>query len=173
MAAMIRSRRWLILLVALILLFVAGDYFLRFQVILPGFAELEQQEAAKDIARCKNAIEREILHVEKISTDWAVWDDLYQYADDGNAAFVESNFQWQTLAATGIHLMYVINTEGKIVYRGAINPSTMKMVDIRQLPSTTFPAPVIISCDSPAMPTVFRESSSPIPVLCSLPRTGF
>ena len=140
MAAPIRSRRWLILLVALILLFVAGDYFLRFRVILPGFAELEQQEAAKDIARCKNAIEREILHVEKMSTDWAIWDDLYQFVDDGNAAFVASNFQWETLAATGIHLMYVINTEGKVVYRGAINPSTMKMVDLRQLPSTIFPA---------------------------------
>jgi PAS domain S-box-containing protein len=129
----------LILLVALILLFVAGDYFLRFQVILPGFAELEQQEAAKDIARCKNAIERETLHIEKISTDWAVWDDLYEYVDDGNAAFVESNFQWETLAATGIHLMYVINSEGKIVYKGAIDPSTMKMVDMRQLPSTALP----------------------------------
>lgn len=140
MTITIRSRWWLIILVVLIPLFVAGDYFVRFQVILPGFAELEQQEAAKDIARCRNAIEREILHVEKMATDWAVWDDLYRYADDGNAAFAESNFQWETLATAGIHLMYVINSEGKVVYRGAIDTSTMKMVGLAQLPSTAFPA---------------------------------
>jgi two-component system, cell cycle sensor histidine kinase and response regulator CckA len=140
MTITIRSRWWLILLIVLIPLFVACDYFVRFQVILPGFAELEQQEAAKDIARCRNAIDREILHVEKLSTDWAVWDDLYRYADDGNEAFVESNFQWETLATAGIHLMYVINSEGKVVYYGAINPSTMKMVELGQLPSAAFPA---------------------------------
>lgn len=139
MPAMISSRRWLILLVVLIPFFVLGDYLIRFQVILPGFAELERQEAAKDIARCKNAIEREILHVEKLTTDWALWDDLYQYASDGNAAFVESNFKWETMTATGIHLMYVMNTEGKVIYGSAINPSTMRLVNIRQLPSGNFP----------------------------------
>ncbi len=140
MVALINFRRWLILLLALIPLFVAGDYFLRFKIVLPGFAELEEQEIAKDIARCKNAIEREILHVEKLTKDWALWDDLYRYAQDGNEAFVTSNFQWETLGETGIHLLYVINSAGKIVYRGTINPSTMKMVDLPQLPAAVFPS---------------------------------
>ena len=140
MAALINFRRWLILLLVLIPLFVAGDYFLRFLVILPGFAELEEQEIAKDIARCKNAIEREILHVGKLAKDWALWDDLYRYAQDENEPFVTSNFQWETLGETGIHLLYVINNAGKIVYRGAIDPSTMKMVDLPQLPATVFPS---------------------------------
>lgn len=139
MSAMFKSHRLLFLLAILVPLFVAGDYFIRFHVILPGFAELEQHETAKDIARCKNAIEREILHVEKLSKDWAVWDDLYQYVLDGNKPFVASNFQWETLEATGIHLMYVINTEGKVVYSGAINPSTMRMVNLPQLPADVFP----------------------------------
>lgn len=140
MSAMLNSRRLLGFLALLIALFVTGDYFLRFHMILPGFAELEQQEAAKNITRCKTAIAREILHIEKLSTDWAVWDDLYQYAVDGNEPFVTSNFQWDTLPTTGIHLIYVINSSGKIVYKGAIAPSTGEMVELRQLPAEVFPA---------------------------------
>ena len=56
MSAMISFRRWLILLAVLIPLFVAGDYFIRFHVVLPGFAELEQREAKKDISRCERAL---------------------------------------------------------------------------------------------------------------------
>ncbi len=140
MSAMINSPRLLGLLAVLIPLFVAGDYFIRFQVILPGFAELEQQEAVKDVARCKNAIEREILHVEKLTKDWAVWDDLYQYVLDGNKAFAVSNFQWESLGGAGIHLLYVVNTEGKILYGGVVDPSTMQMISLRQLPAAFFPA---------------------------------
>ncbi|RPH41084.1 MAG: hypothetical protein EHM86_04635, partial [Desulfobulbaceae bacterium] len=140
MSSTTSMHRWLILLAVLIPLFVAGDYFIRFHVILPSFAELEQQEAAKDIARCERAIKREIQHVGKLATDWAHWDDLYQYVSDGNMPFVESNFEWDTLVATGIHLMYVINKEGKIIYAGTINPSTKEMIDLPQLPNDSFPA---------------------------------
>src|SRR3989339_2143928 len=136
---MISSRKLLGSLALLISLFVVGDHYLRFHMILPGFVELEQQEALKDITRCKTAIEREILHIEKLSTDWAVWDDLYQYAIDGNREFEVSNFQWDTLPTTGINLIYVINSEGKIVYKATIVPSTGEMVELQQLPADVFP----------------------------------
>lgn len=140
MSSTTSMHRWLILLAVLIPLFVAGDYFIRFHVILPGFAELEQQEAAKDIARCEQAIKREIRHVGKLATDWAYWDDLYQYVSDGNQPFVESNFEWDTLVATGIHLMYVINKEGKIIYSGTVDPLTREMINLPQLPKNSFPS---------------------------------
>ncbi|MBU1566288.1 MAG: response regulator [Proteobacteria bacterium] len=139
MATTTRAYKLLVLLVILCVLFVAGDYFIRFHIVLPGFAELERQEAIKDITRCSSSIKRELRHVEKLGTDWAVWDDLYQYAVDGNEPFVTSNFQWDTLAKTGIHLMYVINTDGKIVYSGTILPSSGEMINLEQLPAENFP----------------------------------
>ena len=129
----------LALLFILCITFVAGDYFIRFHAILPGFEELERQEAIKDITRCTSSIEREYRHVEKLATDWALWDDLYQFVADGNETFVTSNFQWNTLVKTGIHLMYVINPEGFIVYGGTFLPATGEMVHIKQLPDERFP----------------------------------
>lgn len=136
---MTRAYKLLTLLFLLCVIFAAGDYFIRFQVVLPGFIELERQEALKDIARCTSSIEDESQHVEKLATDWALWDDLYQYVIDGNEPFVTSNFQWDTLSKTGIHLMYVIDSEGKIVYNGTILPSTGEMISLRQLPEERFP----------------------------------
>lgn len=135
-----RAYKLLVLLVILCAIFVGGDYFIRFHVILPEFAELERQEAIKDMTRCTSSIEREFRHVEKLATDWAVWDDLYQYVIDGNEPFVTSNFQWDTLQKTGIHLMYVINAEGTIIYSGTMLPATGEMIKLRQLPAENFPS---------------------------------
>jgi len=127
-----------VMLCILCVIFLAGDYFIRFQVVLPGFSDLEKQEAIKDITRCTSAIEREFLHVEKLATDWALWDDLYQYAIDGNVAFEASNFQWDTLHKTGIHLLYVINADGRIVYSGMVEPATGERISLAELPTKTF-----------------------------------
>ncbi len=140
MPTMTRAYTLPALLLILCATFVAGDYFIRFYVVMPGFAKLEQQEAIKDITRCTSSIEREFRHVEKLATDWALWDDLYQYVVDNNEPFVTSNFQWDTLLKTGIHLMYVINTEGDVVYSGCILPKTEEMVILQELPAKKFPA---------------------------------
>ncbi len=44
------------LLIIICIIFVGGDYFIRFHVIMPEFAELERQEATKDMTRCTSSI---------------------------------------------------------------------------------------------------------------------
>ena len=139
MTMRIDSKKWVIVVTVFILLMVAGDYFIRFNLILPGFSELELREIAKDLARCKSAIEREVLHVQTLATDWAQWDDLYTFAVDGNREFADSNFAWDTLVTTGIHLIYVVNVKGEVVYGKAINPATVEPVRLEQFPDKVFP----------------------------------
>jgi two-component system, cell cycle sensor histidine kinase and response regulator CckA len=138
MPAKLSSRGLLVLLAILIPLFIAGDHFIRFHVVLPGFVELEQQDAARDIARCKSAIQREVFHLLKLGKDWAEWNDTYQFVQDGNEDYVESNLQWETLGSTGIHLVYVINAAGRIVYGTAVDPVTQEKITIRELPQGLF-----------------------------------
>ncbi len=139
MPKLISPHKMVFFLAVLIAFFVAGDYLLRYYMILPGFSKLERQEAATDVVRCKRAIEQDVRQVVKMSSDWAVWDDLYKYVVDRNEAFATSNFQWNTLPTTGIHLIYVINTSGQIVYSGAVDPMTLKKIKVRQLPAAVFP----------------------------------
>lgn len=140
MLATTKPYELLVLLIILCVIFVGGDHFIRYYIILPEFAELERQEAIKDITRCTTSIERELQHVEKVAADWAPWDDMYQYVIDGNDNFAASNFQWDTMLPVGIHLLYVINTDGNIIYSGTILPETGEMIQLQQLPVERFPS---------------------------------
>jgi PAS domain S-box-containing protein len=129
-------KKWAAFFPLVVLLILAGDHFIRFNLILPGFADLEQREVAKNLVRIRSAIERENLHVQTLATDWAQWDDLYQYVSDRNQEFADSNFEWETLAKTGIHLIYVVNDEGSIVYGHVIDPESNQQLRLTQFPET-------------------------------------
>lgn len=135
----IDTKKWVVLVTVFTLTMVAGDHFIRFNLILPGFAELELRQLAMNLARSKGAIEREVLHVQTLTTDWAQWDDMYTFAEDGNQKFIESNFAWDTLVTTGIHLIYILNVKGEIVYGKAIDPATVEPVRLEQFPDKVFP----------------------------------
>ena len=95
------------MLIAATVLYVGGDYLLSNYLILPGFTSWEVREAKKDVARCLDAVKREAYHLGKLAGDWALWDDMYQYVQDGNEAFAKSNFQWESLASSDLNLVYV------------------------------------------------------------------
>ena len=139
MPLLIGPRKWAILAPLLGLLVLAGDHFIRFNLILPGFGELEQQEVEKNLTRIKSAIEREKIHVQTLATDWAQWDDLYRYVANGNRDFADSNFAWESLAKTGIHLIYVVNDKGEIVYGQAVDPEHGEPLRLGQFPDRNFP----------------------------------
>lgn len=127
------------ILLLLSLAAIGGDHLVRHRLVLPGFIELEKSEAVKDITRCLSALRQEINHVEKMSTDWGAWDDLYQFVEDGDHGFIASNFQWETLLNSGIHLMYVIAGDGRVVYGEARMPESEGMITIASLPRHRFP----------------------------------
>ncbi len=46
-------------------------------IMLAGFERLEQDSAHRNLERIVNALDAEIDHLEKTTTDWAYWDDTY------------------------------------------------------------------------------------------------
>lgn len=165
MPATTRAYKLLVLLFIFCVIFVGGDYFIRFHIILPEFAELERQEAIKDITRCTSSIEREYRNVDKLAGDWAAWDDMYQYVIDGNDPFAASNFQWDTLIEAGIHLIYVITADDNIVYSGTILPSTGEMIKLQQLPVERFPNDhhlLKIADNADSFPGIFLTEKGPM-----------
>ncbi len=109
---------WVVVFAILVLAYTAIDYQLKNQVILQSFRELEETEARKDIARCYDAVHREIQHLMGLAYDWAVWDDSYQFAQDGNPNYIDSNLiSADTLESNGgINLIYIITPQRKVVW---------------------------------------------------------
>src|SRR4030042_4711594 len=79
------------LLIVLSIGLVAGTYAVEVVVVMPAFAKLEQQGAEQDVDRCLAALHRDIESLSNTANDWGAWDDTYQYIQDHNQAYAESN----------------------------------------------------------------------------------
>jgi sensor domain CHASE-containing protein len=84
--------------------------------IMPSFYALEQEESLKNMDRAVQAINREIKHLDASTTDWAFWDDMYQYAQGQNKAFQETNLNELALDGLKVNLLYIFNPDQQLVW---------------------------------------------------------
>ena len=108
--------------VCLVFFLFAADYLIRSHLVLPSFVRLETHLAQKDLVRCVEAITGEQNHLGKLVTDWAIWDDTYQFAVDWNIGYKESNLQPETLANVGIHMILFISSDGIVELAKTMDP---------------------------------------------------
>ena len=57
-----------------------------------GFSILEEKMVRKNISRATEAFSERIKQIEVQLTDWAIWDDTYNFMEDRNQAFISSAF---------------------------------------------------------------------------------
>lgn len=116
-------RRKILLVVAAALLGLVGVlYFASSSIVLSGFEELEEQQAADGVRRALEAVGRDVEGLDALANDWASWDDTYAYAQDGNAAYERSNLVPGTFASLNLRLLAIVDSEGRIVWGGAYDP---------------------------------------------------
>jgi signal transduction histidine kinase len=119
---MTRKLVWISILLILASLYTVTHYQLKNRVILQSFMDLEHEESQKNLSRAMDAIKREIHHLNKLAGDWAIWDDTYRFARDGNKDFISSNLQLETLdIESGISLVFILTPQGKRVWGSAYN----------------------------------------------------
>ncbi len=94
----------------------ALDYGVQRMFILPNFISLEQEESSKNMDRAVQAIQREIQHLGASATDWSVWDETYQFAQDRNDAYRESNLNEQALNSLKVNILYVFDSDQQQVW---------------------------------------------------------
>ncbi len=115
------------------------DFSVRHALVMPGFYKLEKKESFQRVASVVSAIQREAYHIGRLASDWAAWDDTYQFVQDGNEAYIKSNFQWESLNSSGIDLIYICRLDGKVVWGGIYDPILKKNITLKQFPEKSFP----------------------------------
>ena len=128
------------------------DYFIRNYLVMPSFIRLETHLAQKDITRCLEAIEGEESHLGKLVTDWAVWDDTYEFANDWGSDYQESNLQPEALANVGIHVVFFITNEGEVKISKSIDDIRKTVLSEQAMPAR------IYSQDHPLVRTGYRKA---------------
>jgi sensor domain CHASE-containing protein len=106
--------------VALIIIILASQ-----TEILAGFGRLEKSDTATQVGRASDALTRQITDLDTLTYNNAAWDDTYQFINDNNTTYIESNWNEQVLSSEGINLLVFMNNSGQVIYAIAFNTSTV------------------------------------------------
>ncbi|MBI3913076.1 MAG: PAS domain S-box protein [Chloroflexi bacterium] len=89
-------------------------------ILLSDFGQLEDRVARENVQRALNELEDTGERMNQAARDWAGWDDTYQFIQDGNAAYIQSNLAPSaSFVNNQINLMVFVDSSARIVYAKA------------------------------------------------------
>jgi PAS domain S-box-containing protein len=116
----LRKRTLLIIGLTLIGL-IALLYTITSIILLDSFAQLEEQDARRNVSRVQSALSDSLETLNATAGDWAGWDDTYAFIEDGNEAFIQSNLVDSAFTNLQLNLMLFIRSSGELVYGKAFD----------------------------------------------------
>ena len=78
--------------------------------------ELEQKDITLNLQQALDAIFNDIHAIDTVNADWAYWDDTYQFIQNKNEGYIQSNLSDSTLKTLRLNLMIFLGASGDIVY---------------------------------------------------------
>ncbi|MBP2031310.1 sensor domain CHASE-containing protein [Methanohalophilus levihalophilus] len=125
----IHKKTLLILGITIITLIIV--LFLSAQAILiSGFADLELQDTEQNLERVKVSISNEYTRLGILAYDWGAWDDTYEFVEDHNEEYIDSNLVDSTFYALDVNAMLYVNSSGYLVYGKAMDLENEEEVPI-------------------------------------------
>jgi PAS domain S-box-containing protein len=106
-----RLTAWLGLVIGLLL---ALNYAVLQLVILPGFAQVENTEASRNVDRTLNALGGELQELHANAGDYANWDDTYAFAAGQANGFEEVNGTPVSMAHLDLAVFAVLDRQGTL-----------------------------------------------------------
>ena len=84
--------------------------------ILSGFERVETQQGQRSVERVLDIVRNELTGIERIATDWSVWDEPYAFLAGENPLFVERNCTPETFAYLKADIIAYAGSDGRIVF---------------------------------------------------------
>lgn len=121
----LRHKVFLVVVLALITLF-AVFYGVARQIILVDFLDLETKDVTDNLERTRDTLQNFIDNLHTKSSDWAVWNDSYQFVADQNQNFIDSNLTDQSVLNLQLNFIAFVDLNGRWVHKKAIDLATQK-----------------------------------------------
>src|SRR5450830_1691478 len=110
----LRTRLSIVALIALTI-FVTMFYALAGVTIDRTYARLDSQNVERQVLRARSYLTYSLETLGRTCSDWAYWDDTYQFVLDHNTAYADSNLTPSSLATIDVNTMVFLDTSGKVV----------------------------------------------------------
>jgi PAS domain S-box-containing protein len=125
----LRTKIFLIISVVFIAAFLALAVLLR-NFILDGYIREETQTTTDKIQQVQAVVNASITDMGSADKDWAEWDDSYQFMQDKNSAYIESNLSDSTFFNNKWNLAAYVDPSGNIVFSKAFDFTDGKAVPV-------------------------------------------
>ncbi len=106
------------------------------RVVYAQFQAIEEASAARNMERCLEAIAAESRHLDKLCTDWARWDDTYDFVLDANEEYIEENLTPETFEGMNLTWLFILGADDKVVWGASVVPETYEPFPIPGMPGT-------------------------------------
>jgi PAS domain S-box-containing protein len=84
-------------------------------ILMHGVLEAERNDAVQNVERVREVIHDCLENLNSRVWDWANWDDLYNFAADANATFVETNLTDQTFIELKLNMVLIFDSSQRLV----------------------------------------------------------
>ena len=115
-------KKLLVIMAAVAVVFLASLQAIQEAVIRPAFSGLEDDLARSNLTRVREALQKEVHHLDAFATDWGAWDDTCKFLADTNAAYVDANLTKDYFVSGNFDAAYYVALDGTIVWHGARDP---------------------------------------------------
>lgn len=117
-----RSKVLIIVAALMITIFVA-IYAIVNVIFLQSYVTLEKQKTTESVSRTINVLSNERADISSKVSDWAFWDDTYDFVQTLNESYIALNLDNSVFINLRLNLMLFINASGNIVYGKAFDLS--------------------------------------------------
>ena len=98
-------------------------------LVMGGFRALESDLAAKDAERLLEAVAEAHAQLDRKASDWAGWDDTYEFMVSRSPAYIESNLNSESLEMLGLCGAAYLDLDGRVVLARGFGGPGEPMVD--------------------------------------------
>ncbi|MBF0435898.1 MAG: HAMP domain-containing protein [Magnetococcales bacterium] len=140
-------------------------------VITPRFTTMEKKEAEKNLHRVQDALRREHDHVSVLASDWAAWEDAYQFVQHPTPEFVSANLSPETMAGMHLNVIAFYDLQGHLVWGKYYDVEKKQYAPWPDLPEqiTTTLKPLLTHTDEKAVHVEWLTSSTGPMMIASRP----
>jgi signal transduction histidine kinase len=114
--------------IIMILIMYVGAQF----ILMDNYVALEKQRAELNVKRGLSALSTVLSGLDSTVSDWAAWDDTYNFIQDSNDDYIDSNLVDDTFVNLDLNIMLFINSEGTVVYGKAFDLTKMQETPVPQ-----------------------------------------
>ncbi|MFL7790616.1 MAG: CHASE4 domain-containing protein, partial [Anaerolineae bacterium] len=97
-------------------LLIAGLYIISRIIVLDGFAKLEEKNVRQNLEHVLTTVRNDVDALDTLTFDWAAWDDSYEFIEDVNQHYIDSNLVDETFPNARLNFILYVNTDGDLVY---------------------------------------------------------